>query len=93
MARFPDVRSLAAASEREVLSMWEGMGYYRRAQHLHRAARLIVERHGGQVPRARADLLALPGIGPYMAAAIRSIAFGEDEAALDANVARVFTST
>jgi A/G-specific adenine glycosylase len=90
MARFPDVASLAAASEREVLSLWQGMGYYRRAQNLHRAAQAIVREHGGEVPRSRDGLLALPGIGPYMASAIRSIAFGEDEVALDANLFRVF---
>lgn len=90
LERFPDARALAAASERQVLAMWQGMGYYRRAQNLLKAAKLMVERHGGEVPRARADLLALPGIGPYMASAIRAIAFGEDEVALDANVARVF---
>jgi A/G-specific adenine glycosylase len=90
MERFPDVASLAAASERQVLSMWQGMGYYRRAQNLHRAARLMMERHGGKVPRPRDELLALPGIGPYMASAIRSISFGEDEVALDANLFRVF---
>ncbi len=90
MERFPDVATLAAGPERAVLAAWEGMGYYRRARRLHAAARLIVERHGGRVPCAREDLLALPGVGPYIAAAVRSIAFGEDEVALDANVVRVF---
>ncbi|MHC4789074.1 MAG: A/G-specific adenine glycosylase [Planctomycetota bacterium] len=90
MERFPDVETLAAATEQQVLSLWEGMGYYRRARHLLAAARRVVADHGGRLPRARADLLKLPGIGPYIAAAIRSLAFGEDEVALDANVARVF---
>jgi len=90
MARFADVPSLARASEQEVLAAWEGLGYYRRAQAARRAAMRMVELHGGRVPRAREALLALPGIGPCAAAAIRSIAFSEDEVALDANVMRVF---
>jgi A/G-specific adenine glycosylase len=90
MGRFPDVASLAAADEREVLALWEGMGYYRRAQRLLRAARLIVDEHGGRVPSSREELLGLPGVGPYIASAVRSIAFGRDEVALDANVVRLF---
>ncbi len=88
--RWPGVRALARATEREVLSAWEGMGYYRRALNLHEAARRIVREHGGRVPSSREALLALPGVGPYVAGAIRSLAFGEDDVALDANVARVF---
>jgi len=90
IARFPDARSLARASERAVLSLWEGMGYYRRALNLLRAARRIVEQHGARIPSSRGELLKLPGIGPYIAGAIRSLAFGADEVALDANVVRVF---
>ena len=90
MARFPDVASLASADEREVLAAWEGLGYYRRALNLRRAARLVMEEQGGRVPSSRAALLNLPGVGPYIASAVRSLAFGEDEVALDANVARVF---
>jgi A/G-specific adenine glycosylase len=90
MGRLPDVEALARASEREVLSLWEGMGYYRRALNLRRAARLIVKEHGGGIPSSRAELLKLPGVGAYIAAAVRSLAFGEDEVALDANVTRVF---
>jgi A/G-specific adenine glycosylase len=90
MERFPDVRSLARAREREVLALWEGMGYYRRALNLLRAARRIVEQYGGQAPSSRSELLKLPGIGPYIAGAIRSLAFGEDEVALDANATRLF---
>jgi len=89
MRRLPDVAALAAAREREVLSLWEGMGYYGRARRLRQAARVIVEEHGGVVPRESAQLRRLPGIGPYIAAAIRSFAFGEDEVALDANLVRV----
>jgi A/G-specific adenine glycosylase len=90
MARFPDVASLASADEREALAAWEGLGYYRRALNLRRAARLAMEGHGGRVPSSQAALLNLPGVGPYIASAIRSLAFGKDEVALDANVARVF---
>jgi A/G-specific adenine glycosylase len=88
--RWPDVASLARASERQVLSAWEGLGYYGRARRLHRAARLIVAEHGGRLPRETAALRGLPGVGPYVAAAVRSFAFGEDEVALDANLVRVF---
>jgi A/G-specific adenine glycosylase len=90
MARWPDVRALAAATERQVLSAWEGLGYYGRARRLLAAARRIAGEHGGCVPSARRELLALPGVGPYIASAVRSLAFGADEVALDANVARVF---
>ena len=88
--RFPSIRKLAAASERDVLSAWEGMGYYRRARDLLAAARRLVREHGGRVPPSRAELLRLPGVGPYTASAIRSLAFGADEVALDANGTRVF---
>jgi len=90
MDRFPDVASVARATQRQVLAAWEGMGYYRRALNLWRAARIIVRQYGGQMPRTRRELLALPGVGPYIAAALRSFAFGEDELALEANVSRVF---
>ncbi len=89
LRRFPDPAALAAASEQEVLLAWQGLGYYARARNLHRAARLIVERHGGRVPGDPAALRALPGIGPYIAAAVGAFAFGRDEAACDANVLRV----
>lgn len=91
MARFPSLEDLAAASEQEVLQLWEGLGYYSRARNLHRAARLVVSQFGGQLPRERPSLQRLPGIGPYTAGAIASIAFGEDEAALDGNIRRVYT--
>jgi A/G-specific adenine glycosylase len=90
MKRFPTVRDLAAASEQEVLAVWEGLGYYARARNLHRAAQLVVTEFGGQLPREDKALRRLPGIGRYAAAAIASIAFGLDEAALDGNVRRVF---
>jgi A/G-specific adenine glycosylase len=89
MARFPSVFVLAAAPQQEVLSLWEGLGYYARARNLHRAAQIIVAEHHGELPRETQALEALPGIGRYTAAAIASIAFGQDEAALDGNIRRV----
>lgn len=90
MARFPDIETLAAAGEQDVLAVWEGLGYYSRARNLHRAAGQVMKDHNGQLPRTRAALGTLPGIGPYTAAAIASIAFGEDAAAVDGNIRRVF---
>ncbi|NIR42842.1 MAG: A/G-specific adenine glycosylase [Gemmatimonadetes bacterium] len=91
VARFPNVESLAAAGLDAVLKAWEGLGYYARARHLHAAAQLVVERHGGQLPTDSAELQALPGIGPYMTAAIQSIAFGYPALALDGNVRRALS--
>lgn len=90
-ARFPDVASLAAADEQEVLALWQGLGYYGRARHLHAAARLIMQLHGGAVPADPAALRALPGVGPYVAGAVASFAFGHDAVAFDANAARVLS--
>jgi A/G-specific adenine glycosylase len=87
--RFPTVAALAAASPADVLRAWRGMGYDRRALNLHRAARLIVAEHAGQVPSDIAALERLPGIGPYTARAVASIAFGEAVGAVDTNVRRV----
>jgi A/G-specific adenine glycosylase len=87
--RFPDVQTLAAASEDDVLAAWSGLGYYRRARMLHRCAQQIAEQHGGCFPRSSEALLALPGIGRYTAAAIASIAFAEPVAVVDGNVERV----
>jgi A/G-specific adenine glycosylase len=89
LGRFPDPAALAAADEEEVLAEWSGLGYYRRARSLHAAAREIVERHGGEVPGRREQLIALPGIGPYTAGAVLSIAFGRAEPVVDGNVERV----
>lgn len=89
MQRFPSLEALAAATEQEVLQAWEGLGYYSRARHLHQAARQVQAQYGGQIPSDRQQLEALPGIGRYTAGAIASIAFGQDEAALDGNIRRV----
>jgi len=91
MDRFPDVGTLAASDEQEVLSCWEGLGYYSRARNLHRSAKTLVEEHDGMLPRTVRELEKLPGIGPYTAAAIASIAFGQDVAAVDGNIRRVLS--
>jgi A/G-specific adenine glycosylase len=91
VAQFPDIKTLAAADEQEVLQVWEGLGYYSRARNLHRAAQVVMRDHGGHLPADRDALQSLPGIGPYTAGAIASIAFGQDEAALDGNIRRVYT--
>ena len=86
---FPTVEALAAATEAEVLARWSGLGYYRRARMLHRAAQTIVQQHGGRMPRTAEGLRSLPGFGAYTAAAVASIAFGQPVAAVDGNVERV----
>jgi A/G-specific adenine glycosylase len=89
MARFPSPKALADASTFDVLLAWRGLGYNRRALALQRAAGVIVDRHGGQVPDTVADLEALPGVGPYTARAVAALAFGRPVAAVDTNVRRV----
>lgn len=89
MARFHTIQALAAAPLQQVLVAWEGLGYYSRARNLHRAARLVAAEYNGKLPTKRKDLLQLPGIGRYTAAAIASIAFNQDEPALDGNIRRV----
>ncbi len=91
IARFPDVATLAAAEETEVLRFWEGLGYYRRARQLHQAARKIVAEHNGQFPRDREAVRALPGVGRYTAGAILSIAFEAREPIVEANTKRVLS--
>ena len=86
---FPSFRRLAAASLDEVLKCWEGLGYYQRARHMHAAARIVTADHAGRLPRTVDGLRELPGVGPYSAAAIASIAFGADAATLDGNIIRV----
>jgi A/G-specific adenine glycosylase len=87
--RFPDIQTLAAAPQEEVLRLWSGLGYYSRARNMQKAAQQITAKHGGQFPKDPNQVLVLPGIGNYTAAAILSIAFGEKFAVLDGNVARV----
>ena len=87
--RFPDIPALAASTEQEVLAAWSGLGYYRRARALREACRQIVREHDGRMPDAVDALRSLPGIGPYTAGAVASIAFGKQEPVLDGNVVRV----
>jgi A/G-specific adenine glycosylase len=89
LRRFPAVRRLARARLDTLLKLWEGLGYYGRARNMHQAAREIVSRFDGQMPRSRDELLTLPGIGRYTAGAIASIAFGEREPLVDGNIERV----
>ena len=89
LSRFPNLESLAAAPEQDVLALWSGLGYYRRARMLHKAAQFVVENHGGRLPATAAALRLLPGIGTYTAAAIASIAHDERVAVVDGNVERV----
>jgi A/G-specific adenine glycosylase len=89
MQRFPTVKALAAAKDADVLHAWQGLGYYSRARRLLSGARAVTERHAGKLPRSVEALLALPGIGPYSAGAIASIAFGLPEPIVDGNVVRV----
>ena len=91
MAAWPTVVELAAAPEEEVLGMWAGLGYYRRCRSLQAGAREVVSRFGGEIPPNVEDLRSLPGIGPYTAGAIASMAFGVPAAAVDGNVSRVLS--
>jgi A/G-specific adenine glycosylase len=90
LVHFPDVLSLAEGSEEEVLALWKGLGYYRRARLLHAAAQVIRDEYQGEIPQDAATLLKLPGVGRYTAGAIASIVFGERAPIVDGNVARVF---
>ena len=89
--RLPTVRALADADQDTVLKLWEGLGYYSRARNLHRAAQIVASEHGGRVPSDPDAFRALPGVGPYTAAAVLSLAFDEPLAVLDGNVIRVLS--
>ena len=91
LAALPDIESLAACPEDQLLKLWEGLGYYSRARNLQKAARLVVEKYGGKLPDNAGELRKLPGIGEYTAGAVASIAFGKAEPAVDGNVIRVTT--
>lgn len=87
--QFPDIPTLAAASEQEVIKAWEGLGYYSRVRNIRKTATILMQEYGGKVPDNEVQLLALPGIGPYTAAALLSIAFNRPVPLVDANVERV----
>ncbi len=88
-ARWPTVTDLAAAADADVMGAWAGLGYYARARNLLKCARVVVADHGGRFPETHAELLKLPGIGPYTAAAVSAIAFDAPETVVDGNVERV----
>ena len=90
MQRFPDIASITAAGEEDVLKMWEGLGYYRRARNILKSAHILLTQYGGRLPKKYEQLLRLPGIGRYTAAAITSIAFNRDHPLVDANIERLF---
>jgi A/G-specific adenine glycosylase len=89
LREFPTVASLARAPQEAVLAAWSGLGYYARARNLHRAARLLVRRHGGRLPEEPAALSRLPGFGPYTSSAVAALAYGAEVPAADVNVTRV----
>ncbi len=89
LERFPNIQALAKAHLDEVLALWAGLGYYRRARLMHKAARMIMEKHGGIFPSRFTEIVALPGVGRSTAGAIASIAFGARTPVLDGNVRRV----
>lgn len=91
LARFPDLPTLAASDEEDVLRLWAGLGYYARARNLRRAAQIVVRDHGGELPREADALAQLPGVGRYTVGALRSIAFKEPAAIVDGNVRRVLS--
>ncbi len=91
MERFPEIEHLAKAELSEVIKLWEGLGYYSRARHLHRAACDLVKHHGGKLPSDRSCLEKVVGLGPYTIGAILSFAFHQKAAAVDGNVVRVLT--
>lgn len=91
LQRFPDMQTLAAAQEEELLSLWQGLGYYSRVRNLQKGVREVVARYGGQVPDSHEAVISLPGIGNYTAGAILSIAHNKPEPAVDGNVLRVIS--
>lgn len=91
ITELPQIADLAHVSEDRLHKLWEGLGYYSRADHLREAAQILLAEHNGLLPESYSDLLALPGIGPYTAGAIASIAFGERVAAVDGNVLRILS--
>ncbi|MCZ6769257.1 MAG: A/G-specific adenine glycosylase [Acidobacteria bacterium] len=88
---YPSIEALANAQENEILSTWSGLGYYKRARNLHKAAQIVCEQHGGEFPPDLSQALQLPGIGPYTAGAILSLAYGKPVPILDGNIGRLFS--
>ena len=88
---FPEINSLAKASQKKIYTLWQGLGYYNRAKNLHKAAKIIINKHNGEFPKNYDDLIRLPGIGKYTASAISSICYNEKKLVVDANVFRVLS--
>lgn len=88
---FPTLESLAKVSADDVYRLWQGMGYYQRAERLHKGSQAVIERYGGKIPEDREELITIPGVGPYMASALASIAFQKPFLAVDGNIARLFS--
>lgn len=91
MKTFPDMQTLAESSEDTVLKCWEGLGYYSRARNILKTAKILISKYNGTLPKNQKELLALPGIGPYTAGAIASIAYNQDVPVVDANIERIFS--
>ena len=91
LSQLPDIKSLAEADEEKLLKLWEGLGYYSRVRNLYKAAKIVMEQYGGELPSDFKTLIKLPGIGRYTAGAISSIAYGKPESAVDGNVLRVLS--
>jgi A/G-specific adenine glycosylase len=89
--QYPDIQSLARATEEEVLKLWQGLGYYSRGRNLHKTARIVVDQFDGKFPENHKDIISLPGIGEYTAAAISSISFHQPFPVIDGNVIRVLS--
>ncbi len=90
MRSFPDIQTLANSSEEQVLKCWEGLGYYSRARNIYKTAKILIDKYNAMVPSTNKELLSLPGVGPYTAGAIASIAYKQDVPVVDANVERIF---
>ena len=90
-SKWPTVQDLAAATQADVLAAWAGLGYYSRARNLHACAQMVTRDFDGYFPEAEADLRCLPGVGPYTAAAIAAIAFGQPAVVVDGNINRIMT--
>ena len=86
--KVPDIETLSKFSEKKILKLWEGLGYYRRVKNLHKTSKILINKYDGKIPRSFAQLKELPGIGDYTASAISSICFGEKEVVIDGNVFR-----
>jgi A/G-specific adenine glycosylase len=91
MERFPDIPTLAAASEEELLRSWEGLGYYARVRNIHRTAKILMEQFNGDLPQSYSAVSGLPGIGRYTAGALMSVAFNDDYPVVDGNIARILS--